>query len=183
MRKKLLPPNLSAGSCTCRDLPGPRPGCSLLPPPSCALSCCTLTTKIAMTMMEEEGGGTSVMMVAADVNGRHGGHHPNHRRWQLKVILPSPALPPSHDYGGSRGAQKPVRQVPLPMPPCRQDVRRLGWRHPMGGRRRQRQRQRRQWHRQCWCRQPPAATNAAACNQPVWHRIVPHPRLPWDRGV
>ncbi len=82
-------------------------------PPSSPTELCTVMThsnnkKIVTVMTEEDGGVTSVMMVAVDNNGGWGGRRPNRRRWRLEVVLPSPALPPSHKDCGSRGAQKPV---------------------------------------------------------------------------
>ena len=47
-------------------------------------------------------------MVTADDDGGRGDRRPSRRRWQLEVVLPSSALPPSRDGGGLRGAQKPV---------------------------------------------------------------------------
>ena len=64
--------------------------------------------EIATAMMEEEGGCLSATMVAAGDADGHGGRRPGRRRWQLKVVLPSSALPPSCNDGGLRGAQKPV---------------------------------------------------------------------------
>ena len=61
-----------------------------------------------MAMMEEEGGSSSATMVTADDAREHGGLRPSRRRWRLKVVLPSSALPPFCDNGGFRGAQKLV---------------------------------------------------------------------------
>ena len=58
--------------------------------------------------MEEEGGGSSATMVTADDDGGHGGRHPSRCHWQLEVVLPSSALPPSHNEGGLRGAQNTI---------------------------------------------------------------------------
>ena len=60
--------------------------------------------KIAITMPEEDGGGTDVTMVAVDNDDGRGGRRQNRRHWRLKVVLPSPALPPSCNNSGSRGA-------------------------------------------------------------------------------
>jgi len=64
--------------------------------------------EIATAMMEEKGGRSSATMVMADNDGGRGDRRPSRRRWQLEVVLPSSALPPSRDGGGLRGAQKPV---------------------------------------------------------------------------
>ena len=61
-----------------------------------------------MAMMEDEGGVSSATIVTAGDDGGHGNRRPNRHRWQLKVVLPSSALPPSHYDSGLRGVQKPV---------------------------------------------------------------------------
>ena len=64
--------------------------------------------EIATAMMEEEGGGSSATMVMMGDDGGRGNRRPSHRRWRLKVILPSSALLPSHDDSGLRGTQKSI---------------------------------------------------------------------------
>ena len=64
--------------------------------------------EIVMAMMEKKGGRLSATMVTADNDGGRGDHRPSRRRWRLKVILPSSALPPSRNDGRLRGTQKPV---------------------------------------------------------------------------
>ena len=92
-----------AGSCARRDSLGPRPGRRLLPLPSCASS-----RRTPMEKNGNDGGGRRHHECDDGCGGRQWRARRPSPKPRLEVILPSPALPPSRDGGGSRGAQKPV---------------------------------------------------------------------------
>ena len=106
----LVPPLDHRGRGRLMRLPGLARAEAGVPPSSPAKLCIAAShhnNKIATMMTEEDGGGASATIAVEDNNSRNDGRHPSQSRWRREVVLPSPALPPSRDNGGSRGAQKP----------------------------------------------------------------------------